>query len=393
MNIYLRNRIWKLVLLLVALFIAIASLLYTNNLVTKLADEEKKKVELVANATKIITTSADFNADLSFSFKVIRENNTVPVILTNEEGEVLSWRNLDSSRVVRDTDYLQDMLAQMKEYHEPIKISLANEFVQYIYFKPSILIDLLKFYPYVQLSIIGIFILIAYFAFSSSRNAEQNQVWVGMSKETAHQLGTPLSSLYGWLEILRSVDVDPSYTKEIEKDLGRLTTITNRFSKIGSQPKLEKVNLFELLDTSINYMKSRLSKKVEVLFNYNLDKQLEFPMNKELFAWVIENLSKNAVDAMEGQGKLEIDVTMGSKEQIYIDVKDTGKGIQKSQQTKVFKPGFTTKKRGWGLGLSLVKRIIEQYHFGKVFVKSSVMGVGTCFRIGLYPEEIRKKIV
>ena len=392
MNIYLRNRIWKLVLLLVALFIAGASLLYTNNLVSKLADEERKKVELVANATKIITSSTDFNADLSFSFKVIQENNTVPVILTNEDDEVLSWRNLDSTRVVRDIDYLQDVLVQMKEYHDPIEIRLANEFVQYIYFKPSILIDLLTFYPYVQLSIIGIFILIAYFAFSSSRNAEQNQVWVGMSKETAHQLGTPLSSLYGWLEILRSLDVEPSYTKEIEKDLGRLTTITNRFSKIGSQPKLEKVNLYELLDTSINYMKSRLSKKVEVQFSFNMGKHLEFPMNKELFAWVIENLCKNAVDAMEGQGKLEILVNRGSKEQIYIDVKDTGKGIHKSQYSKVFKPGFTTKKRGWGLGLSLVKRIIEQYHFGKVFVKSSEIGVSTCFRIGLYPEEIKKKI-
>lgn len=383
---------WKLLLLFVAIVIAAASLWYTDNLVSKLAVEELKKVELVASATENITTTTDFSEDLSFSFKVIQENNTVPVILTNEKGEVLSWRNLDSSKVVTDLNYVKNVLEEMKLYHPPISIQVSDEVVQYIYFKPSVLIDLLYYYPFLQLTIISIFILIAYFAFSSSRNAEQNQVWVGMSKETAHQLGTPLSSLHGWLELLKSENIPQSITDEILKDLNRLNTITNRFSKIGSQPKLQDENLFELLERSTNYLRGRLPKTLRFDFHYDIDKNIVIPVNTELFEWVIENLSKNAVDAMGGEGILEIQVSLGNKNQIYIDVMDNGKGIPKTEFRKVFKPGFTTKKRGWGLGLSLVKRIIEQYHFGKVYVKNSELGVGTCFRISLYPEKINKEI-
>lgn len=375
-------------MLLVALIIGGSSMWYTNNLVDKLAKEEIKKLELVASATENITSSSDFGTDLSFSFKVIQENNTVPVILTDAKGEVLSWRNLDSTKVVRDTEYVKEVLAEMKAYHEPILIQVSEEVTQYIYFKPSVLIDLLYYYPFIQLSIISIFIVIAYFAFSSSRNAEQNQVWVGMSKETAHQLGTPLSSLYGWLELLQTEQVSATILEEIKKDLNRLNTITNRFSKIGSQPKMEKENLYNLMERSTSYLRNRLSKTLDLVLSFKVDKNTEILLNKELFEWVIENLSKNAVDAMGGEGKLVVEVSRGPKQQYYIDVIDTGKGIAKTEFKKVFKPGFTTKKRGWGLGLSLVKRIIEQYHFGKVYVKSSELGVGTCFRISLYPEKI-----
>lgn len=378
--------------MLLATAIAGASLLYTNSIVQQLADQEQKKVELVAAATANITSTTDFNADLSFSFKVIQENHTVPVILTDPAGVVLSWRNLDSAKVVRDPEYISEVLEEMKLYHEPIEIKLEDQILQYIYFKPSVLIDLLRFYPYIQLTIISIFILIAYFAFSYSRNAEQNQVWVGMSKETAHQLGTPLSSLYGWTEILKTQNVDPNIPQEIEKDLDRLTTITDRFSKIGSQPKLEELNLNEVLSKVINYLRSRLSQQVNFSYQYDIDPGTLIPLNRPLIEWVIENVTKNAVDAMNGKGSLTFLVTQGVKGQIYIDIQDTGKGIPKREQNKIFKPGFTTKTRGWGLGLSLVKRIIEQYHFGKIFVKSSEAGVGTVFRISLSPDRIRKEI-
>lgn len=390
MNIYAKKKWWKIVLLVTAVLIGAASLLYTNNIVDQLLIEEQKKVELVANATQIVTSTTDFSADLSFSFKVIQENNTIPVILTDDAENVISWRNLDSSKVVRKPSYLKEILTEMKTYHTPIPIDFSEGSTQYIYFKPSFLIDILRYYPYVQLSIISIFIIIAYLAFSSSRNAEQNQVWVGMSKETAHQLGTPLSSLSGWLEILKSQGISEDITVEIQKDLVRLNTITNRFSKIGSQPILTEENLFEILDNTFNYLKGRLSKKVIFTFDYQLNKNVILPINVDLIAWVIENLCKNAVDAMEGEGKLKLTVFGGTSGQVFIEVIDSGKGIPKSEFNKVFKPGFTTKKRGWGLGLSLVKRIVEQYHFGKVQVKSSEIGKGTTFRISLVPQKIRK---
>jgi len=392
MNIYTKKILWKYLLLAVAVFIGGMSLWYTNSVVTKLAAEEEKKVELVATATKIVTSTNDFTADLNFSFKVIRENNTVPVILVDENHVVKSWRNLDSAKVLKDPDYLTEVLKDMKAYHDPIAIEVSENSKQYIYFKPSILIDLLRYYPYVQLSIIALFIVIAYLAFSSSRNAEQNQVWVGMSKETAHQLGTPLSSLSGWLEILKSQGVEDSISSEIEKDLVRLNSITNRFSKIGSQPVLQEENLFEVLTTTITYLKGRISKKVNFSFEYSIGRMTIVPINIDLIAWVIENLTKNSVDAMSGEGNLKIIVSEGKSAQIYIDVIDNGKGISKSEGKKVFKPGFTTKKRGWGLGLSLVKRIVEQYHFGKVFIKSSTIGEGTNIRISLNPDKIRTKL-
>ncbi len=377
MNIYAKKQIWKLLLLAGALVIALSSLFYTNSLVEKLAIEEAKKVELVAEATKRSITT---DGDISFFHKIIVGNTTVPVILTDKEFNVVSWRNLDSASVADDEDYLLHKLADMKAQREPIEIPVFGTEKQYIFFEHSILINLLAYYPYMQLSVIGLFIIISYFAFSSSRNAEQNQVWVGMSKETAHQLGTPLSSLMGWVEYLKTTEVDNSIVEEISKDVSRLETITDRFSKIGSEPSFENVSAKKAIDQVIGYLRLRISDKVKITVSG--DESISLRLCVPLFEWVIENITKNAVDAMEGKGEINITVAKESQKTI-LELSDTGKGIPKQDFNKVFKPGFTSKKRGWGLGLSLVRRIVEEYHDGKIFVKSSELGKGTTFRIEL----------
>ena len=381
MNIYSKKQVWKAFLLLGGLTIALVSLLYTNSIVNKLAVEEEKKVELVAEATKLLANIENNHQDISFLLRVVKDNETVPVICVNEQDLVMSWRNLDSSAVVNDSNYLKSKLVDMKAINPPIVIPIADGEKQYIYFENSILIDLLYYYPYMQLFIISLFIILSYFAFSSSRNAEQNQVWVGMSKETAHQLGTPLSSLIGWVEYLRSLKaIDSSIIDELGKDVQRLETITERFSKIGSKPSFEKVDLTKIINEVINYLRSRISDNV--IIKIKSEENIEAEVCISLFEWVIENITKNAVDAMVGNGSIVIEI---SKEgtRVFIDIKDSGNGIPKSQFIKVFKPGFTTKKRGWGLGLSLVKRIVEEYHNGKIFVKQSEIGKGTTFRIEL----------
>lgn len=377
MNIYAKKQIWKLLLLAGALVIALSSLFYTNSLVEKLAIEEAKKVELVAEATKRSITT---DGDISFFHKIIVGNTTVPVILTDKEFNVVSWRNLDSASVADNEDYLLHKLADMKAQREPIEIPVFGTEKQYIFFEHSILIDLLAYYPYMQLSVIGLFIIISYFAFSSSRNAEQNQVWVGMSKETAHQLGTPLSSLMGWVEYLKTTEVDNSIVEEISKDVSRLETITDRFSKIGSEPSFENVSAKKAINQVIGYLRLRISDKVKITVLG--DESLKLRLCVPLFEWVIENITKNAVDAMEGKGEINITVNKEGQKTI-LELSDTGKGIPKQDFNKVFKPGFTSKKRGWGLGLSLVRRIVEEYHDGKIFVKSSELGKGTTFRIEL----------
>lgn len=367
-------------LLTIAVVIGLSSLYYTNTLVTKLQWEERKKVELWAEATKQLA-NAQGDGDLSFVLKVIIDNETVPVILADKDGAVLSFVNLDSASAL-ESGYLEEQLAIMKKENEAIEVAIGDDNFQYIHFKNSTLLTQLKYFPYIQLGVITLFILVSYFAFSTSRKAEQNQVWMGLAKETAHQLGTPLSSIMAWLEVLRTKSVDESTLIEFEKDVKRLETITERFSKIGSIPKLDPTNISQILEEAVNYISSRVSKKVEFNMDYEELRDVMVPLNKSLFEWVIENLCKNAVDAMNGAGKITISVS-DQTQFVYIDIRDTGKGMAKSMFKTVFEPGFTTKKRGWGLGLSLCKRIIENYHGGKIFVKGSEVDKGTTFRVVL----------
>lgn len=380
MNIYTKKQRWKLLLLIAAILIGALSLWYTNRLVKRLSEEERKKVELWAQGTRELATMTDDGGPIGFIFEVITNNNTVPVILVNEENEIISFRNLDSLKS-QEPKYLEQQLAKMKEEKPPIIIALPNGQENYIYYRESLLLTQLRYYPYFQLGVIALFLLVSYLAFSASRKAEQNQVWVGMAKETAHQLGTPLSSLMAWVEYLKlKKDPDDKYITEVEKDINRLNTITERFSKIGSAPSLNKENLAEVLQHSVEYMKSRVSSKLKIKLISPETKNIYVPMNAPLFEWVIENILKNAIDAMLGNGSITINLNENGQ-QTYIDIADTGKGLVKSQYKTIFKPGYTTKSRGWGLGLSLSKRIIEEYHKGQIFVKHSQPGKGTTFRI------------
>ena len=366
---------------MVALLIGLGSLYYTNQLVKKLSSEEKKKVELWAEATRQIS---DINAepgDISFALSVLTDNTTVPVILTDEKRQVISTRNLDSVRV-EDVNYLKSELEEMISQHEPIEIVFATDQRNFIYYKDSYLLTQLRYYPFFQLAVIALFLLVSYIAFSTSRKAEQNQVWVGMAKETAHQLGTPLSSLMAWLEYLKSKPQPEEHLPEIEKDIIRLNTITERFSKIGAAPALKKENLTLVIDNSIDYIRTRASSRVSFKLENGQNYDVEAPLNVPLFEWVLENLFKNAIDAMTGEGSITIRIT-DQHQFVYLDITDTGKGIPKSKYKTVFKPGYTSKNRGWGLGLSLSKRIVEEYHGGQIFVKSSEPHKGTTFRIVL----------
>jgi len=355
-----------------------SSLIYTGNLVRRLKTEERKNVKLWAEATRLISIS-DSTQNVDFLSLIIENNNTVPVILTDESDSIISARNFNIERI-SDNKYLKHSLIKIKEKNEPIKINLENGHFNLIYYKDSIILTMLIFYPYIQLGIIILFILVSYMAFSSSQKAEQNQVWVGMSKETAHQLGTPTSSLAGWIEILQLKHPEISITKELARDVERLEKVTERFSRIGSKPILINENIVIIISHAIDYLKSRTSSKVRFITNYNVNKEILIPLNSALFGWVIENISKNAIDAMEGNGEITIRITETEKNAL-IDISDTGKGIPKSAYNKIFNPGYTTKQRGWGLGLSLAKRIVEEYHNGRIFVKSSEVGRGSCIRI------------
>ena len=386
MDIYYRKQRWKLYLFLFAAIIGIGSLLYTNRLVKLLAEEEKKKVELWAEATRQLADLSDItepNAqqkDWGFPLQVVEFNTTIPVIIADQEDNILYHRNLDSLKM-EHPDYGKRQLEYMKSESEPIEIELGEGIVQYVYYRNSTLLVKLTYYPYIQLGVILLFILVAYLAFSASRRAEQNQVWVGLSKETAHQLGTPTSSLIGWVEILKEKHPDKKLVSELEKDAGRLEEITERFSKIGSKPVLKDANILEVLKESVVYLDSRTSDSV----SFEIDpgsKDHMVPLNRALFQWVVENLCKNSVDAMEGTGSIKISVQDQLK-QVHIDFEDSGKGIPKNRYKTIFKPGYTTKRRGWGLGLSLAKRIVEIYHKGKIFVLLSEPGKGTVIRIVL----------
>lgn len=498
MNIYSQKQKWKWLLFIVAILIVFTSLWYTNNLVRRIANderakvklwaqavekkanlirftndlfgkiklEERKKAELYAEATKQLA-GMNYNSDITFVLKVLQDNTTVPVILTDENGIIVASRNLDTLKE-KDTTYLRQELNIMKESYAPvvintykthknflyykdskvfsdiklvfdkltkafleevalntadvpviytdssktivlqkndkidslkisspeqlketlnqlsqqnppIPIDLGEGYTNYIFYAESELLTKLKYYPYVQFGVIGLFLLIAYILFSTARKAEQDQVWVGMSKETAHQLGTPLSSLIGWNEHLRSIGVDESIVNEMNRDIMRLNTITDRFSKIGSQPTLQDENICSVVQHATDYLKQRTSKNVkyEVIVP---QKDVHVQLSVPLFEWVIENLCKNAVDAMDGKGQITV-LVEEIPEGIAIDISDTGKGIPKSKFKTVFEPGYTTKQRGWGLGLSLCKRIVENYHKGKIFVLRSEPNNGTTFRI------------
>jgi K+-sensing histidine kinase KdpD len=494
MNIYTRKQTWKIGLSITALIIIFTSLWYTNQIVSKIANEERvkaklwadavqrkaklvkftnelfvklqteerKKAELYALATKQLNNDL---SDISFVLKVLQDNTTVPVILTDQNGKVTTSRNLDSSisnsqealkkevklmssmyepvvidyykgqknylyykdsrlfndiKVVFDSliksfisdvinstslpviytdssktkiidignidpekiktpELLKQTIEKMTADNQPIEVDLGDNSKNYIFYEQSKLLVQLKNYPYIQFTVIGLFLIIAYVLFSISRKAEQDQVWVGMSKETAHQLGTPISSLMAWIEYLKTNEVDAGLLNEMNRDINRLQMITERFSKIGSQPTLQKEDLNYVLKNAFDYLKERTSKNIEYKVNLS---QVSYSvlLSVPLFEWVIENITKNAIDAMDGKGQFIVNVT-GLSNQVVIDLTDTGKGISKSNFKSVFKPGYTTKKRGWGLGLSLCKRIIEIYHKGQIFVLQSEEGKGTTFRI------------
>ena len=365
-------------MLLIAVFIGLGSLIYTEYLVSKLKVEERKNVQLWAEATRLISLP-DTSQNVEFLSTIIETNNTVPVILTDESDSIISARNFDSHKT-GDFKYIRTQLEKISEKNKPIRINLENGHFNLIYYKDSVILSMLIYYPYTQLGIIIFFIFVSYLAFRSSRKAEQNQVWVGMSKETAHQLGTPTSSLAGWIEILQNNYPEVSITGELARDVERLEKVTERFSRIGSKPSLTYENIVVLITRTVDYLKSRTSSKVKFIDEYSSKNDILVPVNPALFEWVIENVSKNAIDAMEGNGEITIRIAETEKNAL-IDILDTGKGIPKSAFNKIFNPGFTTKQRGWGLGLSLAKRIIEEYHNGKIFVRHSEVGKGSCIRI------------
>jgi signal transduction histidine kinase len=378
LNNYLNKTPWMLFLFLFAILIGLGSLIYTRYLVGILKIEERKKVELWAEA-ELLVVSADSSQNIGFPSSIIENNSTVPVILTDESDRIIAVKNFDELRI-RDSAYILSQFEKIKKRTNPIVIDLGNNHKNLIYYKDSIILTQLIYYPYVQLGIIMLFILVAYLAFSSSKKAEDNQVWVSMSKETAHQLGTPTSSLGGWVEILNHKYPEVKITKEIALDVERLEKITERFSKIGAKLTLNSENIIAIISRTIDYLKTRTSSKIRFSYDFNESRTVMVPVSAALFEWVIENISKNAIDAMEGNGEINFRISETEKNFI-IDISDTGKGIPKRAFKKIFNPGYTTKQRGWGLGLSLAKRIIEEYHNGHIYVRNSEIGKGSCIRI------------
>lgn len=368
--------IFKYVFVAVATVIVVCSWMFTNTLVKGLEAEERRKMEIWAHATQQFI-SADENTDIDFVSSIIEGNTTIPVYMTDTLDNVLFVRNVAGAS--SDSISYNEAIQRLKQLGHRIEVNVNGETVQYIYYDDSSLLRKLAYFPYVQFSVIAFFLLVAFLAFSSIKNAEQNKVWVGLSKETAHQLGTPISSLLAWMELMKDRHVDDAHLPEMQKDVERLRVVAERFSKIGSQPTLQNGDLIPVLQNALNYMRGRASKQVTIDMKTDCESVM-VNMNVPLLEWVIENLCKNAIDAMDGQGKIELEVSRDAN-RVYVDVTDTGKGMERSMYKKVFRPGFTTKKRGWGLGLSLTKRIVTEYHKGKIFVKSSEINVGTTFRI------------
>ncbi len=382
MYTYENKRWWKVFFFAVAILIGAFSLWYTNSLVSILQQEEDKKIKLWANATRLLIKG---EGDINFLLDIAKDNTTIPLILVDDRNNIISTKNLPDTAQIIDTSYILQQLEIMKNQHEPIKILYdeANMRYNYLYYKNSFILSQLKSYPIIQLALIAFFALLSYFTLSASRRAEQNQVWVGMSKETAHQLGTPISSLKEWINLLRDTEKEnqDELLMELDNDVKRLELITERFSKIGSDPVLKTENLDVVLQSSLQYLNARTSSHVDLTLSI-IKPGNWANINIPLFDWVIENLCKNAIDAMSGKGTLIVQLNHDDKH-VYIDISDTGKGIPKSKFKTVFKPGYTTKKRGWGLGLSLVKRIVESYQKGTIYVRHSEIGKGTTFRIVL----------
>ena len=397
LNIYQDKSKLKWIVLLISIIISVSSIYYTNILVEQLKQRERRQIELFARSLEY-TINENFMRDIYFiTEEILFQNNSIPTILVDTNDEIVSFRNIEIDSTQgrqRVQQVLANELAKMKATYDPIEVNFRDVDTeeiydtQYIYYRNSFLLTQLTYYPYVQLSVIALFGFIAYLAFNYSRAAEQNRVWVGLAKETAHQLGTPISSLIAWMEYFKADEAlkNRDVIAELDKDITKLKLITERFSSIGSVPNLNSENLVEVIQNSINYLRSRISSKINIHLK-PISENIPANINAPLFEWVVENICKNAVDAMSGEGNINIHVLRGEDSRVIVDIEDDGKGIPKSKMKQVFQPGFTTKKRGWGLGLTLAKRIIENYHKGKIFVRSSEPDRGSVFRIVLNQKE------
>jgi signal transduction histidine kinase len=373
---------FRSLLTLIAVAIVIGTIFYSNYLSKKIEVEEREKISQWVEANKFIATAPP-NADITLASEIQLRNKDIPIIWTNEKDSIIDSRNIDSNEIRSSKNFLQKKLKEFKSAHPPIVLELnKNPYVaDKYYYGDSMLLKQVRYFPIIQLVVVALFIIITFYAISVRNKSTQNQVWAGMAKETAHQLGTPISSLQGWVEMLKEKDSNSNISSEMEKDVNRLRLISDRFGKIGSAPKLEEMDITERVEKMVTYIKRRSTDKVSYTIERPEDKVMA-KISGPLFDWVIENLLKNALDAISGKGLIQIRIK-NLRSQILIDIKDSGRGISKQNLGKIFKPGFTTKKRGWGLGLSLARRIIEKYHRGQLYVKSSEVGKGTTFRIVL----------
>ncbi len=401
-NIYDIRRYGTVVFLVISVAVVAVFVYFSNSLIKDLSEQERDRMQIWADATKEIINIGNATAedttgvmsmgvDVDFLLSIIERNRNIPVLLTDNEGNILLHRNFDLPEPIDsmmpyyisdvNAHFLSEKLSDLKQTSNVIPIDVSPDNRQYLYYEDSKLLRSMSYYPYIQLLVMMTFIAVVYFAVLSTKKAEQNKVWVGLSKETAHQLGTPISSLMAWMELLESLGVDADTVKEMNKDVKRLSTIASRFSKIGSKPQMQLMDVNEVVSRSTSYMATRISSRIDLAVTLNAE-PLSVELSDSLFEWVMENLIKNAVDAMEGHGSIAV-TTGRERDMAYIEVKDTGKGLSRKRFKTIFNPGYTTKKRGWGLGLTLAKRIIEQYHSGKIYVRASEPGVGTTFRIDL----------
>lgn len=395
-DIYSSRRVLKWGLVIVSALLVGYFLYFSNNLVKDLSEQERDRMQIWADATKELVSMSvateSSPANVNFLLSIIEANDNIPVLLVDENDNILDHRNFqlpDANDSVSYYGMLSDVnkafldgkLRGLKHSSNRIDIQIDEDITHNLYYEDSTLLRRLQFYPYVLLGVLVVFVLVVYFALMSIKKAEQNKVWVGLSKETAHQLGTPISSLMAWMQMLETTDLDSSIVEDMNKDVNRLSIIADRFSKIGSKPEMELAFVNESVVKSLEYMRTRISQRVKLNIHTGED-ECGVLLCMSLFEWVMENLTKNAVDAMQGEGKIDITVSSNANT-VLIDVADTGKGIARKNFGNVFNPGYTTKKRGWGLGLTLVKRIIEEYHGGRIYVKESELGKGTTFRIEL----------